>query len=196
MTDLTGVTSYAYDLRDRLLAKSTPEGSLTYTYDAAGNRKTVRSDSGAYDVTYGFDAPNRLESVTDNVSGGGTTAYHYDGGGRLSSYDYPNGVSSAFTYDALNRVQSIKIGKALDTTNELLASYAYTFYATGNRHKVADVSGRSVTWAYDNLWRLTNETIAGSAGSNGSIAYVYDNVGNRLSRTSSLTAIPNQTPDS
>src|SRR5207237_9950030 len=102
-------------------------------------------------------------------------------------------VRRAYTYDALNLVQSIKIWKALDTTNELLASYAYTFYATGNRHKVADVSGRSVTWAYDNLWRLTNETIAGSAGSNGSIAYVNDNVGNRLSRTSSLTAIPNQT---
>src|SRR2546421_668655 len=33
MTDSTGVTSYGYDLRDRLLSKSTPEGALTYTYD-------------------------------------------------------------------------------------------------------------------------------------------------------------------
>jgi RHS repeat-associated protein len=49
-----------------------------------------------------------------------------------------------------------------------------------------------VTWAYDNLWRLTNETIAGSAVS-GSIGYVYDNVGNRLSRSSSVGGIANQT---
>jgi RHS repeat-associated protein len=193
MADLTGTTSYSYDSRDRLLTKSTPEGSLTYTYDVAGNRKTVQSDSGAYDVGYGYDELNRLTSVTDHVTGGGTTSYHYDDGGRLSSYDYPNGISSGFTYDALSRVQSIKIGSALGTANEsLVASFGYTFYATGNRHTVAELSGRGVTWGYDNLWRLTSEAIAGSAVA-GSIGYVYDNVGNRVSRTSSVSGISNQT---
>lgn len=193
MADITGTTSYSYDSRDRLLSKSTPEGSLTYTYDVAGNRKTVQSDSGAYDVGYGYDALNRLASVTDHVAGGGTTTYHYDDGGRLGSYDYPNGISSAFVYDALNRVQSLKIGSALGTASEsLVASYGYTFYPTGNRHTVAELSGRGVTWSYDNLWRLTNETIAGSAVA-GSIGYLYDNVGNRLSRSSSVAGIANQT---
>jgi len=194
MSDSTGLTSYAYDLRDRLLTKSTPEGSLTYTYDLAGNRKTVQSDSGAYDVRYGYDELNRLHSVTDNIAGGGTTTYRYDAGGRLIAYDYPNTISTSFAYDSLNRVQSMKIGSAPGTANEqLVASYAYTFLATGNRHTVTELSGRNVTWTYDNLWRLTNETIAGSAGANGSIAYVYDSVGNRLSRTSSVSGIPNQT---
>ena len=193
MTDSTGVTSYGYDQRDRLLTKSSPEGSLTYTYDVAGNRKTVQSDSGAYGVRYDYDALNRLSSVSDQTGGGGTTTYHYDDGGRLSSYDYPNGVSSGFTYDALNRVQSMKIGSALGTASEnLVASYGYTFYATGNRHTVAELNGRRVTWSYDKLWRLTNETIAGSSA-NGSISYVYDNVGNRLSRSSSVSGIANQT---
>ena len=193
MIDSTGVTSYTYDLRDRLLFKSTAEGFLTYTYDAGGNRKTVRSDSGAYSVDYGYDPLNRLETVTDNAAGGGTTTYYYDDGGRLISYEYPNGVSSGFGYDALNRVQSIKTGTALATPNEhLLSSYSYTFYPTGNRRTVAELNGRAVSWAYDSLWRLTDEGITGSPTSNGSIAYVYDNVGNRLSRTSSVSDISNE----
>jgi RHS repeat-associated protein len=194
MSDSTGVTSYAYDLRDRLLTKSTPEGSLTYTYDVAGNRKTVQSDSGAYNVTYEYDELNRLRSVTDNVAGGGSTTYHYDHGGRLTSYDYPSTVTTALTYDTVNRVQSLKIGSGLGTANEnIFASYSYSFYATGNRHTVTELSGRNVNWTYDNLWRLTNETIGGTPGTNGSLGYNYDNAGNRLSRSSSVTGIANQT---
>ena len=36
MTDASGDHDYTYDLRDRLTQKVTPEGTLTYTYDAAG----------------------------------------------------------------------------------------------------------------------------------------------------------------
>jgi hypothetical protein len=39
-------------------------------------------------------------------------------------------------------------------------------------------SNDQLSSAYDNLWRLTNETIAGTTATNGSIAYAYDNVGN------------------
>jgi YD repeat-containing protein len=158
--------------------------------DAGGDK----SDSGAYDVGYGYDALNRLATVTDHVGGGGTTTYRYDDGGRLGSYDYPNGVSSGFTYDALDRVQSIKIGTGLGTANEqLVASFGYTFYATGNRHTLTELNGRGVTWGYDSLWRLTNETIAGSTVA-GAISYGYDNVGNRLSRTSSVSVTGRQQP--
>ena len=44
MSDDTGTTTYAYDLRDRLLTKATPQGTLSYTRDAVGHVKTVRSD--------------------------------------------------------------------------------------------------------------------------------------------------------
>jgi YD repeat-containing protein len=49
MTDATGVTTYGYDDRDRLLSKATPFGALTYTYDLAGNTLTLygRSRPGA-----------------------------------------------------------------------------------------------------------------------------------------------------
>jgi RHS repeat-associated protein len=54
---------------------------------------------------------------------------------------------------------------------------------------VTEASGRAITWGYDGLYRLTGETISGSASANGAVGYTYDAVGNRLSRTSTVTGI-------
>src|SRR5207253_644132 len=55
MTDATGTTTYDYDLRHRLTSKATPEGTLTYTYDDAGNFATLRTNhAGGASVDYVF----------------------------------------------------------------------------------------------------------------------------------------------
>jgi YD repeat-containing protein len=41
-------------------------------------------------MTYGYDALNRLSSVTD---ASGVTTYSYDAVGNLSGYTYPNGIA-------------------------------------------------------------------------------------------------------
>ena len=42
MSDVSGVTTYTYDPQtDRLLQKQTPEGTLNYTYDAAGKSEVA-----------------------------------------------------------------------------------------------------------------------------------------------------------
>ena len=43
MMDGVGITTYAYDARDHLLSKTTPFGTLSYTYDAAGNELSMQS---------------------------------------------------------------------------------------------------------------------------------------------------------
>jgi len=49
---------------------------------------------------------------------------------------------------------------------------------------VTEKSGRTVSYSYDNLYRLTNETIASDPNAmNGSISYVYDAVGNCTQKT-------------
>jgi hypothetical protein len=47
---------------------------------------------------------------------------------------------------------------------------------------------------YDNLGRLNTETVTGSIqdGKNGTVTYGYDNIGNRLARSSSLSGVTNQ----
>jgi RHS repeat-associated protein len=188
MQDASGTTTYTYDPRDRLLTKASPEGTLTYTYDLGGNLTTIRSShTGGASVDYTYDVLNRLATVKDNTINPGTTTYSYDANGNLSGYTYPNGVQSAYTYDSQNRLTKLSIASSAST----LASYAYTLGPAGNRLSVAELSGRTVSYTYDGLYRLTNETIASDPGGiNGSIGYVYDAVGNRLSRTSTVAPVP------
>jgi RHS repeat-associated protein len=53
-----------------------------------------------------------------------------------------------------------------------------------------ELTGRALSWSYDGIYRLTNETISSDPTSeNGSVAYSLDPVGNRLSDTSSLSGV-------
>ena len=61
---------------------------------------------------------------------------------------------------------------------------------------MSELSGRTVQYGYDDVYRLTGETISGAvaqgspAAQNGAIAYQYDAVGNRLALNSTLPAVP------
>jgi hypothetical protein len=55
---------------------------------------------------------------------------------------------------------------------------------------VAELSGRTVTYGYDDLYRLTSENVGGDPkGNNGAVSYTLDSVGNRLQRASTLPAV-------
>ena len=188
MTDASGSTTYSYDLRDRLTQKVTPQGALSYIYDAAGNLASIRSsNANGTSVDYSYDALNRLASLKDNrlaAGAAGTTSYTFDNVGNLQGYLNPNGVQSTDSYNPLNRLTNLTVNKG-----GTLASYGYTLGAAGNRTAVTELGGRQVNYTYDALYRLTNETIAG-ATVNGAIGYTYDAVGNRLTRTSTVAPVP------
>ena len=75
-----------------------------------------------------------------------------------------------------------------------IANYQYTLDLVGNRTQVVELSGRTVDYTYDNLYRLTNELIGNApSGPVGDVSYIYDAVGNRLDRTSTLLGIDNRT---
>jgi YD repeat-containing protein len=191
MQDASGTTTYTYDRRDRLTQKATPEGTLSYAYDANGNLTSMASSNvGGVSVSYSYDELNRLAGVTDNRLAVGVTTYSYDNVGNLQGYLYPNGVATTYQYNALNRLTNVTISKGTP-----IASYAYTLGPSGNRTAVAELGGRNVGYTYDALYRLTGETMTGSstASANGVIGYIYDPVGNRQSRTSTVAAIPAST---
>jgi RHS repeat-associated protein len=192
MIDASGTTTYTYDNLDRLKTKATPQGTLTYTYDAAGNVASMVSNNDpvhSVSVAYTYDNLNRLATVVDNrlPVGQNTTQYSYDPASNLATVTYPNGLSSNFTYDDLNRVTAL---------NNTKASYTYTLDGTvGNRKQVTESNGRTVRWDYDGIYRLTNETISLDPRSkNGTVDYGLDPVGNRLLQNSTLPGIPTAGP--
>ena len=98
-------------------------------------------------------------------------------------------IKTDYTYDQINRLTNLIQQRASGTPAQL-AAYPYKLYADGMRYKLDDESillagggteARDITYEYDNLNRLTDET-ADSSGNGYDIVYTYDLVGNRTQR--------------
>jgi YD repeat-containing protein len=167
---------------DRITAKATPEGTLNYTYDAAGHVASISSGNmNDASMSYTYDDLDRLSTVEDNRLNGAETTYSYDSASNVATVTYPNGVQSTFTYDTLNRVTGL---------TSQPAAYTYQRGPTGNLISTTESGGRQVGWTYDGRSRLTNETISlAPSGHNGSVGYGLEPVGNRLNDTSTLEGV-------
>jgi RHS repeat-associated protein len=200
MQDASGSTTYRYDNRDRLTIKATPQGSLSYTYDGAGNVLNITSSNanGAL-LNYTYDVDDRLATVTDqrllaHGATSGITSYNYDPAGNLLNFTYPNTIQSAYTYDTLNRLLKMQntcgSSAGCGGAGAPISSYTYTLGSAGNRLSVTELNGRASAFGYDGLYRLTSETIsADPAAQNGTVSYSYDPVTNRTQQSSSIPAI-------
>ncbi len=180
------------DERGRIDYKDTDAGQLDYSYHANGLLKdVVSSNDGGVNVGYRYDGANRLEHVDDTSTGlpVRTTSYTYNANGSLQSVTYPNAVVHTYGYDALNRLRMLNISSGATA----LHAYDYKLRASGHRRQVVE-GARTITYTYDALYRLTDESRVGDGnGNNGAIGYTLDKVGNRSARLSSVAGIPNQT---
>jgi RHS repeat-associated protein len=190
MRDMSGTTYYGYDGRGQLLSKQTTFGTLSYAYHPNGSLKQLSSsNANGINVSYSYDALNRLANVADaNI---GNTTYGYDEVGNLKQVVYPNNIKHQYTYNALNRLDLLI---DLSPTNSIINSWRYRATPAGQRTWVEEFDQRTAWYTYDTLGRLKTETVTGSIqdGKNGTVTYGHDNVGNRLSRTSSLSGVTNQ----
>lgn len=179
-TDTSGTTLYDYDNRNRLIREIKPNGdSLEYSYDVNGNKVRLvvnHGDSSAI-THYSYDELNRLATVTD---GSGTTSYGYDAVGNRTSVSYPNGTSTIYHYDRLNRLTQLQ---TCNGRGALVEQYDYTLHPTGRRTQIDELDGRSSAYSYDNLYRLTQEVITDAINGNHTASYQFDKVGNRIYST-------------
>ncbi|MGH3577795.1 MAG: RHS repeat-associated core domain-containing protein, partial [Mycobacterium sp.] len=134
-------------------------------------------------MSYGFDNDDNLTGITQN----GTTAnLTFDALNRLTLQSLPtrpHPVTTAWAFDAagfLTSVTSANNGTTLD-------SHTYTRDAVGNitQEVLGGANPGTSTFGYDDLYRLTSATVAGTAYS-----WSYDAVGNRLSQTVGGTTTP------
>jgi RHS repeat-associated protein len=181
-TTSNGTTQYAYDNVDRLISVTQPNGqTVAYTYDGANNVTSISSPASL--IRYGYDAANQLIAVTDPL--GGVTAYTYDVAGRLVQRVLPNGVITKQTFDSRDRLLSIshQLGTAAP-----FESFQYALGPSGNRLSVLEANGSTTSWTYDDVYRLTRETVTQANSTVSSdVSYTYDNVDNRLTMTANGT---------
>jgi RHS repeat-associated protein len=170
--DRTGSTTvYTYDGLNRPVVITSPQGNISYTYDAR-NRRTVTTPAGA--TTYTYDAADRLTGVTDWAAR--TTTYGYDNANRQTGITYPNGVTAVFSYDNADRLTGIGYSHGATT----LETFTYVLDPVGNRTSMTDTDGVT-SYIYDALDRLTGVTYPNGSPSN--VSYTYDPMGNRLTMT-------------
>ncbi len=114
-------------------------------------------------------------------------AYGYGAAGNLAGTSYINQVTHGYTYDTLNRLTDLTVGRAGTGWLTIpLQAYGYTLNAARHRTTISELGGRTISHTYDHLYRLTGESIAGSTLlPTGQVIYTYDKVGNRLTRSSS-----------
>ena len=187
--DASGPTTYAYDDWDRLKVRDKPGwGRLEYGYSADGRVATTDVDTGEkwWQLRYRYDELGRMIEASIPTLGIGAV-YSYDASGLLSETRYANGVTNAFRYDSRHRLRQLLWGG----DGQEYARFDYQVNEIGQRTRLdesfrgAENTARTYLWRYDDLQRLTQESISGL----GSASYVYDLVGNRLRRDSSLPGI-------
>ncbi len=179
----TVTTTYAYDDLGRTSSvtnSNSGAGGITsqvsYTYDAAGNKKTQTTGSGT--LTYDYDQDGRLKAVhqgADDTDSSIIASYAYDNAGNRKGLSRANGVGTLYTYDSLNRLTGIANTKG----GAVVSSWQYLLGPSGKRVSVTDNTGATTTYAYDGDGRLVEETSAAV----GDVLYAYDLVGNRMTKT-------------
>ncbi len=185
MADGTGTTSWAYDLIARPITITAPVvGAVSYTYDRLGNRTGLNAPGGNA-TTYVYDALGRMTQAAGWASQ--TATYAYGAFGQVVTATLPGGVTTTYGYDGAQR----QTGITHTSSEQTLASYAYTFDANGNRTQVVELvegltegSGQpeTIDYSYDNLARLSSAAYSDDT----SFGYTYDGVGNRLTQTACL----------
>ena len=86
---------------EQILLSGGTSKTVSYAYDADGNRAGMTYPDNSYSFTYGYTGRNQLSSI------GGVATYGYDPNGNMTSRDVVLRGSGGFAYDTLDRVNHI-----------------------------------------------------------------------------------------
>jgi YD repeat-containing protein len=132
--------------------------SVTYAYDAAGNRTSMTDGMGT--VNYNYDQLSRLLTETRNFSnlagsstgGNYTLTYTYNVGNQLTSITDPFGAQVNYNYDSVGRLSGVTgTGFSIST---FLSNIQYR--AWGAPKSVLHGNGRTAASTYDARMRIAS----------------------------------------
>lgn len=162
--------SFGYDSLYRLTSQ-TGAAPLSLTYDSNGNRT---QQNWMTNDTVGVATSN------NQINSRGAHTYSYDGNGNRAT-DTVNGVTTTYTYDEFNRLNSVARSASLSSCE---TNYQCPTYPSGKTTYQIDALGQLVLsngpagvwmYGYGLNGELTGELTAPASGSNNSNLYIYLN---------------------
>lgn len=205
MIDPSGSETYTYNKLGQITQDQKVIGSSTYTtqyaYNAAGAATQLTYPSNHL-VYQSYDAIGRLCEVAgtsiSTACGTTTTPYTngftYNAANEVTGLSYGNGVAATLGYSA-DRLQLTSLSYA--KSGSTLFGLTYSYGTSGsNNAQIASITdsvdnGRSASYTYDGMGRLST---AGTNGSTGypqwGLSFTYDRYGNRTAETNTAGSPP------
>ncbi len=171
------VSTWELDAAGKVLLASTPTGSVSNDYSAAG----VTKSSTAFGERTTF-AWNEIDRIRTTTSPAGTTTQKYDRSGNVLYEESPTGLVTEHSYDALGR-------EFLTTTGT--SNVRYVFDDASNVVRSIDSTGEVLEQQFDALSRVVRQVGDGLESWTS-----YDGVGNVTSTRDTSGGITTRSYDS
>ncbi|HEX8509310.1 MAG TPA: RHS repeat-associated core domain-containing protein, partial [Propionibacteriaceae bacterium] len=162
--------TFTYNGAGNQLTSTTAAAQAKVTRNTDGTVATATSPgNGTNSTSYGYT--NKQQTSTTPVTGSslGARAITYNEFGLVRTSSNGRGITTTYTYDALDRVTSAAF------TGGMYVTYGYD--TAGNLHTRVDEHG-TTTYNYDQLYRLTFRSNSANSTFGGEINYVYDKASN------------------
>ena len=183
-TDRKGqMIQYVYDALNRLTQKQYPNSTnVDYVYDLAGKIQQVNDPTGTY--SFAYDNMGRLIGTTTQYSFLPGVPYStvntYDAASNRTGFAAPDGTTNVYAFDNLNRLSTL--------TNSGTGQFTFGYDGLSRRTQLTRPNGINTNYSYDNLSRLLSVLHQAGGTTLDGASYVYDNAGNRTSKTNQLNA--------
>lgn len=177
VTDANGiVTTFTYDLRQRITSRVSAGEQTTFEYWPTGLLKKTALPDASF-LSYSYDSAHRLKRVAD--SAGNYVSYLLDGAGNQTmeeAYD-PSGALASRRKQFFNSLD--RLWKQMGATGSAAVTTVFSYDSNGNQTAVDAPLARTTLNQFDELNRLKQVTDPGQ----GVTEYAYDELDNLTSVT-------------
>jgi len=169
VTTVTNGRSYTKtcDAWGGIKSSTDPLQSVNYVYYSLGKPKTITTGGAVFTMDYNNTGTQK--TLTDPNAG--TVKYEYNSAGQLTKQTDGNGKVTVNVYDALGRIDTVKIDGVVTKYTYGTAGYELrklTKIQTGNNY---------ISYTHDKLGRVQNETRQIDGSGSLSFAYTYNLIG-------------------
>ncbi len=176
---VSGTITRSYTALDQVLQESSPQGTVRYSYDKAGQRLS-QTVTGQPKVSYTYNAAGQVTQISQdpgssNNNQAQVVSFLYDAIGRRTQTTLANGSTVNYVYDAASQLTGMTHQKS---DGSVMGTLTYTYDLNGKRTSASgslasiELPSPVTGTAFDANNRLTQH--------NGS-TYTYDKNGNLTS---------------